>query len=98
MNKNVFWCTGYHWWDLGDILDSYWYCRINERKCNIFFGKEEYYAIIRSLGRTWNDGKERPIVCLLKLSENGNIYWVIPMTNWEHRNEEVKERIKSSRR
>lgn len=59
----------------------------------IYFGKKEYYELIRNLGGTWNDEKERPIVCLLKLPENEKIYWAIPMGNWEHRSEEAKERI-----
>lgn len=59
----------------------------------IYFGKKEYYELIKKIGGTWNDAKERPIVCLLKSPENENIYWAIPMGNWEHRSEEAKERI-----
>lgn len=59
----------------------------------IYFGKKEYYELIKKVGGTWNDVKERPIVCLLKSPENENIYWAIPMGNWEHRSEEAKERI-----
>lgn len=61
---------------------------------SIYYGKSEFYDIIRSIGGTWNDSKERPIVCLIKLSENDNIYWAIPMGNWDHRNENAKNRIK----
>lgn len=60
----------------------------------IYFGKNNYYNIIRSLGGQWNDSKERPIVCLMKLSENDNIYWAIPIGNWEHRDDSAKNRIK----
>lgn len=57
---------------------------------SIYYGKNEFYEIIRNIGGTWNDSKERPIVCLIKLSENDNIYWAIPMGNWEHRDEKAK--------
>lgn len=59
----------------------------------IYFGKKEYYKLIKNLGGTWNDAKERPIVCLIKLPENDNIYWAVPMGNWDHRSDEAKERI-----
>lgn len=59
----------------------------------IYFGKSEFYSIIKDLGGTWNDTKERPVVCLIKLSENDKIYWAIPMGNWEHRNDAAKARI-----
>lgn len=60
---------------------------------SIYYGKNEFYEIIRNIGGTWNDSKERPIVCLIKLSENDNLYWAIPMGNWEHRDEKAKKRI-----
>lgn len=33
----------------------------------IYFGKQEFYQIIRDQGGEWDDSKERPIVCLIKL-------------------------------
>ena len=30
----------------------------------IYFAKESFYQIIRAVGGSWNDTKERPIVCL----------------------------------
>lgn len=60
---------------------------------SIYYGKSEFYEIIRNIGGIWNDSKERPIVCLIKLSENDDIYWAIPMGNWKHRNKEAKARI-----
>lgn len=39
-------------------------------KYTIYFGKSEFYDVIRKIGGQWNDSKERPIVCLIKLSEN----------------------------
>lgn len=60
---------------------------------SIYFAKKSFYDVIREIGGTWNDSKERPMLCLFKLSENDNIYWAIPMGNWEHRNERAKKRI-----
>ena len=60
----------------------------------IYFGKNCFYNIIRDIGGQWNDSKERPIVCLIKLAENDDIYWAIPMGNWKHRDDNAKERIK----
>lgn len=59
----------------------------------MFFGKSEFYQIIRDNGGSWNDSKERPIICLIKSTECDNLYWAIPVGNYEHRNEQAKERI-----
>lgn len=59
----------------------------------IYFGKSEFYEIIRNVGGQWNDSKERPIVCLIKLSKNDPIYWAIPMGNLQHRNENAQKRL-----
>lgn len=59
----------------------------------IYFGKESFYELIRELGGSWNDTKERPIVCLIKLKESDVIYWAIPMGNWNHRDDSAKARI-----
>lgn len=59
----------------------------------IYFAKKDFYDVIKGVGGTWNDSKERPIVCLLKLSENDNLYWAIPMGNWNHRDNQAKARI-----
>lgn len=61
---------------------------------SIYFGKQDFYDLINRIGGTWNDSKERPIVCLLKLSENDKIYWAIPLGNWDHRNSAAQARIK----
>ena len=60
---------------------------------SIYFGKTDFYDLIRELGGEWNDSKERPILCLIKLSENDKVYWAIPMGNWDHRNDKAKARI-----
>ena len=49
-----------------------------------YFAKREFYQIIRDIGGVWNDSKERPIVCLLKMDDI-DIYWAIPMGNLNHR-------------
>ena len=59
----------------------------------MYFGKSEFYQIIRDNGGSWNDSKERPIICLIKSTECDNLYWAIPVGNYEHRNEQAKERI-----
>lgn len=60
----------------------------------MYFGKGDIYNIIRSLGGTWNDSKERPIVCLLEIDDTG-LFWAIPVGNWDHRNDNAQKRIKS---
>lgn len=59
----------------------------------IYFGKKEFYEIIQNIGGEWNDSKERPIVSLIKISENDNIFWAIPLGRWDHRSDEAKKRI-----
>jgi hypothetical protein len=59
----------------------------------IYFAKNELYDVIRKNGGQWNDSKERPLVCLMKIREDDEIYWAIPMGNWNHRNEQAKKRI-----
>lgn len=59
----------------------------------IYFGKTNFFDLIRSIGGTWNDSKERPLVCLIKSIENENLYWAIPMGNLNHRDEKAKQRI-----
>lgn len=59
----------------------------------MYFGKEIFYEMIRSLGGQWNDSKERPLVCLVKSVENDNLFWAIPVGNWDHRDKKAKKRI-----
>lgn len=61
----------------------------------MFFLSNEFYDVIRKIGGTWSDQKERPIVCLIKSSENEHLYWAIPVGNWDHRDDEAKKRIMS---
>ncbi|MCR5112258.1 MAG: hypothetical protein K6B38_15350 [Ruminococcus sp.] len=64
------------------------------KEFSMYFLKSEYYNIIRSVGGQWNDSKERPIVCLLRVDDS-DIYFAIPVGNWEHRDEKAKLRILS---
>ncbi len=59
----------------------------------MYFGKNEFYQIIKDNGGIWNDSKERPIICLMKSLEYDGLYWAIPVGNYEHRGEEAKARI-----
>lgn len=61
----------------------------------IYFGKQEFYNLIRSVGGVWNDGKERPIVTLIKSTEHESLYWAIPMGDAKHRSQEKMDRIYS---
>lgn len=59
----------------------------------MYFGKKEFYELIRKNGGAWNDAKERPIICLIKSLECDGLYWAIPVGNYEHRDAKAKERI-----
>lgn len=61
----------------------------------IYFATKEFYQLIRNLGGQWDDQKTRPIICLLKSKESPQLYWAIPMGNWNHRNQSAKSRITS---
>ena len=59
----------------------------------MYFGKNEIYEKIRSLGGQWNDSKERPLVCLIESTECKGLYWAIPVGDLGHRNDQAVERI-----
>lgn len=59
----------------------------------MYFAKSEFYQIIKDNGGIWNDAKERPLICLVKSLEYDELYWAIPVGNYEHRDEEAKARI-----
>lgn len=59
----------------------------------MYFGKNQFYQIIRDNGGIWNDSKERPIICLMKSLECDKLYWAIPVGNYDHRDENAKKRI-----
>lgn len=51
----------------------------------MYFASPDFYNLIKQIGGTWNDKKERPVVCLIKSTEHKDLYWAIPVGNWEHR-------------
>lgn len=59
----------------------------------MYFGKKEFYEIIRGCGGIWNDSKERPIICLIRSIECDELYWGIPVGNYEHRDSKARKRI-----
>ena len=61
-------------------------------KC-MYFCKSDIYQKIRDVGGTWNDSKERPIVCLIESAEQKGLYWAIPVGNWDHRDNTAQQRI-----
>lgn len=61
----------------------------------LYYSTPEFSQLIKSVGGEWNDPKHRPIVCLVKSTENENLYWAIPMGNWNHRTPEQQARLLS---
>ena len=61
----------------------------------MYFITPDYYQLIRDVGGTWNDCKERPIVCLIKSTENSKLYWAIPVGKVNHRDTKAINRIYS---
>ena len=59
----------------------------------MYFGKKEFYQLIKDVGGVWNDSKERPIICLIKSIEYNGLYWAIPVGNYNHRDNTAKTRI-----
>ena len=59
----------------------------------LYYATTEFGDMIRSVGGTWNDTKHRPIVCLIKSSEDPDLYWAIPMGKMNHRDQKQKERL-----
>ena len=60
----------------------------------LYYATPEFSDMIRSCGGIWNDTKHRPIVCLIKSSEDENLYWAIPMGKANHRDTTQQERLK----
>jgi len=66
---------------------------VNEK--GIYFAKNAFYELIKEVGGEWNDTKFRPLVVLIPSLENPQIFWAIPMGDYNHRSEQQKKRIKS---
>jgi len=54
----------------------------------------EYIEIIKQLGCTYKDSKERPVYCCIQDRYNTDIYWAIPTSDISHRSQEQLNRIK----
>ena len=59
----------------------------------LYYTTKEFAEMIKSLGGEWNDTKRRPMVCLVKSTENESLFWAIPMGNYNHRNAEQQKRL-----
>lgn len=59
----------------------------------LYYATPDFITLIKSVGGQWNDTKRRPIVCLLKSTENDHLYWAIPMGNLNHRTAEKRKRL-----
>lgn len=59
----------------------------------LYYATAEFKTLIQSLGGEYNDPKRRPMVCLVKSTEDPCLYWAIPMGNLDHRTDEQQQRI-----
>lgn len=51
----------------------------------LYYANSDFANMIKNVGGEWNDTKHRPIVCLIRSSENDKLYWAIPMGKLNHR-------------
>lgn len=59
----------------------------------LYYATADFAQMIKSVGGTWNDTKHRPLVCLVKSSENDHLYWAIPMGKLNHRDQIQQKRL-----
>lgn len=59
----------------------------------LYYATGDFQKMIQSLGGEWNDTKHRPIVCLIKSSEDPDLYWAIPMGKLNHRDVNQQKRL-----
>lgn len=59
----------------------------------MYYVTDELKTIIKKCGGEWNDKKKRPVVCLIKSTENSELYWAIPMEKINHRDADGMNRI-----
>lgn len=59
----------------------------------LYYANSDFTDMIKSVGGQWNDTKHRPIVCLIKSTENDSLYWAIPMGKYNHRDTKQIERL-----
>jgi hypothetical protein len=59
----------------------------------MYYVTDEYKELVKSTGGQWNDTKKRPMACVLRSTENPDIFWAIPVGKVNHRDEETLNRI-----
>lgn len=59
----------------------------------LYYATAEFKTLIQSLGGECSDPKRRPIVCLVKSTEDPCLYWAIPMGNMNHRTTDQQQRV-----
>lgn len=62
-------------------------------ECGLYFATEDFKHLVRSVGGEWNDTKERPMICLVRVKGIDGMYWAIPMGNLAHRTPKQVDRI-----
>ena len=59
----------------------------------MYYLKPSYFNLVRSLGGKWGDTKQRPVVCLIRSTENPDLYWAIPVGRFDHRDQAAIKRV-----
>ncbi|MDO4803439.1 MAG: hypothetical protein Q4A32_01300 [Lachnospiraceae bacterium] len=59
----------------------------------LYYATQDFSTMIQNVGGTWNDTKHRPIVCLIKSTEDEDLYRAIPMGKMNHRNQAQQSRL-----
>ena len=77
-------------WEQGLFLMK-GYLQMIER--GLYYTNADFQKMIQSVGGEWNDTKHRPIVCLIKSSEDSQLYWAIPMGKLNHRDKKQQARL-----
>jgi len=54
-----------------------------------------FIDLVRRLGGTYRDSKERPVYCCIQDRDNPGVYWAVPTSDISHRAPEQINRIKS---
>ena len=67
--------------------------RLDMVEKGLYYANSDFAKMIRSVGGEWNDTKHRPIVCLIKSSQNDDLYWAIPMGKLNHRDANQQKRL-----
>jgi hypothetical protein len=54
----------------------------------------DFLKLVKQLGGTYRDSKERPVYCCIQDKSRRELYWAIPTSDISHRTPEQLERIK----